>query len=67
MSARPFSTSVKTMAVFDRLPPQLRRAIASADFPFDPRWVAKRIERGHKPERIAALINLSTERKIHVG
>lgn len=55
------------MAVFDRLPPQLRRAIASADFPFDPRWVAKRIERGHKPERIAALINLSTERKIHVG
>jgi hypothetical protein len=44
------------MAVFDRLPPQLRRAIASADFPFDPRWVAAWAARGVAPERIALQI-----------
>ncbi|NTI27644.1 DUF6525 family protein [Rhizobium rhizogenes] len=48
--------SVKTMATFDCLPPQLRRAIASADFPFDPRWVAHWVARGVAPERIALQI-----------
>ncbi|MBB3608645.1 hypothetical protein [Rhizobium sp. BK602] len=55
------------MRQFDELPAIIRTAMCLADFPYDPYWVARRIERGHKPERIAALINLSTERKIHVG
>lgn len=59
--------SSEAMRHFDDLPAALRSAINMADFPFDPCWAAKRIARGHKPERIAKLINLSTQRKIHAG
>jgi hypothetical protein len=50
------SSSRKTMATFDLLPAQLRRAIAFADFPFDPSWVAKLVRWGVPPERIAKQI-----------
>ncbi|NTF87519.1 hypothetical protein G6L46_10320 [Agrobacterium rhizogenes] len=50
------STRVEIMATFDRLPQQLRRAIASADFPFDPNWVDNWVARGVAPERIALQI-----------
>lgn len=56
MTVRASSTSVKAMTTFDRLPPSLRRAIAFADFPFDPRWVEKWVGRGVPPERIAKQI-----------
>ncbi|QXZ79636.1 hypothetical protein [Rhizobium sp. L51/94] len=61
------SLSRELMRHFDALPQILRAAISGADFPYDPRWVAKRIERGYRPERVAKLISLATERKIHVG
>lgn len=44
------------MPKYDGLPPEVRAAIAGADFAYDPRVVASRLERGVRPERILAEI-----------
>lgn len=45
-----------SLPVFDGLPPAVRAAIAGADFAYDPRIVASRLERGVRPDRIVAEI-----------
>lgn len=44
------------MDIFDALPPVVRRAIASAAFPFPPRVVSRMLRRGYAAERVAATI-----------
>lgn len=44
------------LPIFDGLPPAIRAAIASADFAYDPRIVAGRLERGVRDARIVAEI-----------
>lgn len=45
-----------SLPVFDGLPPAVRAAIASADFAYDPRIMADRLERGAREPRIVAEI-----------
>lgn len=50
------SGHVEAMPIFDQLPPEVRAAIAGADFAYDPRFVAGRISRGVRPSKIIAEI-----------
>jgi len=43
----------ETMRVFDTLPARIRRAVAFADFPYDPREIAARLERGRRVASVA--------------
>lgn len=45
-----------SLPIFDGLPPAVRAAIASADFAYDPRIVADRLESGARAARIIAEI-----------
>lgn len=51
------------MAAFDALPARLRRALARADFPYDPQWVAARLKRGRRLKQLVAVIEARTDRK----
>jgi hypothetical protein len=45
-----------SLPVFDGLPPAVRAAIASADFAYDPRIMAGRLESGVREARVVAEI-----------
>ena len=47
---------LETMRVFDALPDRIRRAIAQADFPFDPSEIADRLAKGRRAEIVAKSI-----------
>lgn len=51
------------MATFDALPEKVRRAIAEADFAYDPDWVAERLRRGRRQKQLVAAIRARTERR----
>ena len=44
------------MRVFDALPDRIRRAIAQADFPYDPSEIADRLAKGRRAEIVARSI-----------
>lgn len=46
----------ETMRVFDTLPDRIRRAMAFADFPYDPREIAERLEKGRRVATVARSI-----------
>jgi hypothetical protein len=46
----------EVMRIFDELPPRVREAMAFADFPYDPRDISQRIERGIRPSVVARSI-----------
>lgn len=50
------SARQEIMNAYDGLPPEVRIAIANANFPYDPRRVSNRISRGVRPEAIIAEI-----------
>lgn len=47
---------VDVMRAFDTLPQRIRLAIAKADFPYDPRDIAKRLADGRRATEIARTI-----------
>lgn len=54
---------VRVMAAFDALPEKVRRAIAAADFAYDPEWVADRLKRSRRQKQLVAAIRARTARK----
>lgn len=44
------------MHAFDELPQRIRQAMAFADFPYDPRDISQRIEKGVRPSVVARSI-----------
>lgn len=44
------------MQCFDALPPRIRRAIAKAGFPYDPRDIAERLAKGRRLDVVARSI-----------
>lgn len=48
------------MQAFDALPDRIRRAIARADFPYDPREIAERLAKGRRVETVARSIERRT-------
>jgi hypothetical protein len=46
------------MQAFDSLPHCVRKALAFADFPFDPRQISERLARGRRAEVIARSIEM---------
>jgi len=53
----------RVMRAFDDLPEKVRRAIADADFAYDPEWVAERLKRSRRQKRLVAAIRARTERR----
>jgi hypothetical protein len=46
----------ETMSAFDALPDRIRRAMALADFPYDPREIAERLAKGRREITVARSI-----------
>jgi hypothetical protein len=57
-------SSAHLMSLFDRLPEKLRRAVADADFAYDPEWIGERIARGKLAAALARETRLRTERRM---
>ncbi|TWF53245.1 DUF6525 family protein [Neorhizobium alkalisoli] len=51
---------IEIMHSFDALPDRIRRAIAQADFPFDPREIAERLAKGRRATAVLRSIQKRT-------
>ena len=50
------SSRIEMMRSFDDLPDRIRRAIAAADFPYDPREILARLQSGRRVAVVARSI-----------
>lgn len=63
MNILAISDRIEIMRAYDALPECLRRAIAAASFPYDPREIAERLDKGRRPETVARSIERLNLRK----
>ncbi|TDX72615.1 hypothetical protein EDE05_12836 [Neorhizobium sp. R1-B] len=63
MNILAISDRIEVMRAYDDLPDRLRRAIAAASFPYDPREISDRLRKGRRAETVARSIERLNRRK----
>ncbi len=63
MNILAISDRIEVMRAYDGLPERLRRVIAAANFPYDPREIADRLRKGRRAETVARSIERLNRRK----